>query len=91
VFKYAIPAIRNSDFLTGNHTCILHMHIKVSLLSEFKSHINLSPNDNFSKLYKYNTNMSYYNLCGIGSQHSNISRGKGGTYKNHWYARLQSR
>ena len=28
----------------------LHMHIKVSLLSEFKSHINLSPNDNFSRL-----------------------------------------
>jgi hypothetical protein len=27
-----------------------HMHIKVSLLSEFKSHINLSPNENFSKL-----------------------------------------
>jgi hypothetical protein len=31
--------------------------------------------------------MSYYNLCGIGSQHSNISKGKGGggtgTYKNH--------
>jgi hypothetical protein len=26
----------------------------------------------------YNTNMSYYNLCGIGSQHSNISKGKGG-------------
>jgi hypothetical protein len=28
--------------------------------------------------------MSYYNLCGIGSQHSNISKGKGGggvTYK----------
>ena len=24
------------------------------------------------------TNMSYYNLCGIGSQHSNISKGKGG-------------
>ncbi len=23
VLKYAIPAIRNSDFLTGNHTCIL--------------------------------------------------------------------
>ena len=22
--------------------------------------------------------MSYYNLCGIGSQHSNISKGKGG-------------
>jgi hypothetical protein len=21
--------------------------------------------------------MSYYNLCGIGSQHSNISKGKG--------------
>ena len=37
--------------------------------------------------------MSYYNLCGIGSQHSNISKGKGGvgTYKNHWYARIQSR
>ena len=41
--------------------------------------------------------MSYYNLCGIGSQHSNISKGKGGggggggTYKNHWYARLHSR
>ena len=41
--------------------------------------------------------MSYYNLCGIGSQPSNISKGKrgrgggGGTYKNHWYARLQSR
>ena len=36
--------------------------------------------------------MSYYNLCGIGSQHSNILKGKGGgTYKNHWYARLQSR
>ena len=43
--------------------------------------------------------MSYYNLCGIGSQHSNITKGKkwggggggGGTYKNHWYARLQSR
>jgi hypothetical protein len=32
--------------------------------------------------------MSYYNLCGIGSQHSNISKGKGGTYKNHWYARF---
>jgi hypothetical protein len=27
-----------------------HMHMKVSLLSEFKSHINLSLNDNFSKL-----------------------------------------
>ena len=26
----------------------------------------------------YNTNMSYYNLCGIGSQHSNISKGKKG-------------
>jgi hypothetical protein len=26
------------------------MRIKVSLLSEFKSYINLSPNDNFSKL-----------------------------------------
>ena len=27
--------------------------------------------------------MSYYNLCGIGSQHSNISKEKGGgTYKN---------
>ena len=26
----------------------------------------------------YNTNMSYYNLCGIGSQHSNISKGKRG-------------
>ena len=25
--------------------------------------------------------MSYYNLCGIGSQHSNISKGKkGGVY-----------
>jgi hypothetical protein len=40
--------------------------------------------------------MSYYNLCGIGSQHSIISKGKGGgggggTHKNHWYARLQSR
>ena len=42
--------------------------------------------------------MNYYNLCGIGSQHSNISKGKGGeggggggTYKYHWYARLQSR
>jgi hypothetical protein len=23
------------------------------------------------------TNMSYYNLCGIGSQHINISKGKG--------------
>ena len=40
--------------------------------------------------------MSYYNLCGIGSQLNNISKGKkrggggGGTYKNHWYARLQS-
>ena len=22
--------------------------------------------------------MSYYNLCGIGSQHNNISKGKGG-------------
>ena len=22
--------------------------------------------------------MSYYNLCGIGSQHSSISKGKGG-------------
>ena len=37
--------------------------------------------------------MSYYNLCGIGSQHSNISKGKGGGGGggNHWYARLQSR
>ena len=35
--------------------------------------------------------MSYYNLCGIGSQHSNISKGAGGTHKNHWYARFQSR
>jgi hypothetical protein len=43
VLKYEIPAIRNSDFLTGNQICI-------SLLSEFKSHIILSPNDNFSKL-----------------------------------------
>ena len=36
--------------------------------------------------------MSYYNLCGIRSQHSTISKGeKGGvgTYKkNYWYARL---
>ena len=39
--------------------------------------------------------MSYYNLCGIGSQHSKYFKrkkgGGGGTYKNHWYARLQSR
>ena len=42
--------------------------------------------------------MNYYKLCGIGSQHSNISKrggggggGGGGTYKNHWYTRLQSR
>jgi hypothetical protein len=26
--------------------------------------------------FLYNTNMSYYKLCGIGSQHSNISKGK---------------
>ena len=33
--------------------------------------------------------MSYYNLCGIGSQHSNISKGKyKNTYKNQWYAGL---
>jgi hypothetical protein len=33
--------------------------------------------------------MSYYNLCGIGSQHSNIAKGKGGegTYKNHFTGR----
>ena len=41
VLKYEISAIRNRKS---------HMHIKVSLLSEFKSHINLSPNDNSSKL-----------------------------------------
>ena len=39
--------------------------------------------------------MSYYNLCGIGSQHSNISKekkkGGGDTHTNHWYVRLQSR
>ena len=37
--------------------------------------------------------MSYYNLCGIGSQHSDISKEKkrGGTCENYWYARLQSR
>jgi hypothetical protein len=38
--------------------------------------------------------MNYYNLCGIGPQHRNISKGNRGggcTYKNHWYARLQSR
>ena len=43
--------------------------------------------------------MRYYYLCGIGSQHSNISKGKKGggggclvvTYKNHWYARPQTR
>ena len=37
--------------------------------------------------------MNYYNLCAIGPQHSNISKGKGGGVhiKNHWYARLQSR
>ena len=38
------------------------------------------------------TNMSYYNMCGIGSQHSNTNiskwKGGGGTYKYHWYARL---
>jgi hypothetical protein len=27
--------------------------------------------------------MSYYNLCGIGSQHSNISKGKGGGWGEH--------
>jgi hypothetical protein len=32
--------------------------------------------------------MIYYNLCGIESQHSNISKGKkrGVHIKNHWYA-----
>jgi hypothetical protein len=35
-------------------------------------------------------------LGGIGTKHSNFSKGKKkgggeGTYKNHWYARLQSR
>jgi hypothetical protein len=41
------------------------------------------------------TNMSYYNLCGIGSQQNNISKGKGGKkgggvhIKNNWYARPQ--
>jgi hypothetical protein len=28
----------------------------------------------------YNTNISYYNLCGTGTQHSNISKGKGGVH-----------
>jgi hypothetical protein len=28
----------------------------------------------------YSTNMSYYNVCGIGSQQSNISKGKGGVH-----------
>ena len=45
VLKYEIPAIRNWHFNRKSH-----MHIKISLLSEFKSHIDLSPNDNFSKL-----------------------------------------
>jgi hypothetical protein len=40
--------------------------------------------------------MSYYNLCGIGSQHSNILKekkkgGGGDTHTNHWYVRLQSK
>ena len=43
----------------------------------------------------YNTNMSYYNLCGIGSQHSNISKVKGrGVHikiSGMWYAGFQSR
>jgi hypothetical protein len=38
--------------------------------------------------------MNYYNLCGIGSQHSNISKGKGGwgyTYMQDSNSRLQQR
>ena len=40
--------------------------------------------------------MSYYNLCGIALlDHNTVifqkerGGGGGGTYKNHWYARLQ--
>ena len=42
-----------------------HMHIKVSLLSEFKSHINLSPNDNFSSnfsIYRTHPKLHIYTL-----------------------------
>jgi hypothetical protein len=48
----------------------------------------------YQKKDLYNTNMSYYNLCGIGSQHSNILKGKrGGTYKNHCihYSQIRGR
>jgi|JYMV01.1.fsa_nt_gi hypothetical protein len=31
VLKYEIPAIRNSDFLTGKHTCILEYLYFLSL------------------------------------------------------------
>jgi hypothetical protein len=64
VLKYVIPAIRNSDFLTGNHTC---MHIKVSLLSEFKSHINVFPNDNFFKVRMINVILNCFKKLAPGS------------------------
>ena len=35
--------------------------------------------------------MSYYNLCGIGSQHSNISKGKGGGGGGYIYKSLVSK
>jgi hypothetical protein len=40
----------------------------------------------------YSTNMIYYNLCGIGSQHSNISKGKkvgGGVVQKEPYVRAR--
>jgi hypothetical protein len=36
--------------------------------------------------------MSYYNLCGIGTQHSNISKGKGGVHvKGSHYFQIRGR
>ena len=35
VLKYEIPAIRNSDFLTGNHTCIFKYLYFPSLKATF--------------------------------------------------------
>ena len=55
------------------------MSIYVCAIFSFPSYTVYNWQRHLSSAEDY-TNMSYYNLCGNGSQHCNISKG-GGTYK----------
>ena len=87
VLKYEIPAIRNSDFFNRKS----HMHIQISLLSEFKSYFSnfvLSCLCTIFEVYgsnPINTGASF--KCNVDSAYDNGDKTATSLYFQLWFLR----